>query len=181
MRRIRIACTGASGPVLPHHCPKERKTDMPRIVALTTELTRHLQAGGYDAHGQRPERALSDGGANPCRHCLRYIPDGAEMLILAHRPFAVAQPYAETGPIFLCAAPCTRHEGPDLPQALTGSPDYLIKGYNREDRIVYGTGAVVPQDTMMQQAEAILADARVDYVHIRSARNNCYQARIDPR
>ncbi len=154
---------------------------MPRIIALPTALTRHLQTGGQDAHGQLPERTLSDGGSNPCRHCLRYIPEGAEMLILAHRPFATAQPYAETGPIFLCAAACSRHEGPDLPEALTGSPDYLIKGYNGDDRIVYGTGAVVPQGAMMQQAEVILADARVDYVHIRSSRNNCYQARVDPQ
>lgn len=153
---------------------------MPKIIALPTELTRHLQSGGHDAHGQLPERCLSDGGSNPCRHCLRYIPEGAEMLILAHRPFATAQPYAETGPIFLCAAACTRYEGPELPEALTASPDYLIKGYNGDDRIVYGTGAVVPQETMMQQAEAILADKRVKYLHIRSARNNCYQARIDP-
>ena len=32
---------------------------------------------------------------------------------------------------------------------------------------------------MMAQAEEIFADERVDYIHIRSARNNCYQARID--
>ena len=101
------------------------------------------------------------------------------MLILAHRPFATAQPYAETGPIFLCAAPCSRHDSAELPEVLTSSPDYLIKGYNAEDRIVYGTGIVIPQPEMMQQAEKILAKEHVAYVHIRSARNNCYQARID--
>ncbi|MEP4035302.1 DUF1203 domain-containing protein [Pseudophaeobacter sp.] len=152
---------------------------MTKITALSTEITRRLQNGGLDAHGQPPERAVSDGGGNPCRHCLRHIPKGAEMLILAHRPFDTAQPYAETGPIFLCADPCTLHDSAALPEMLTNAPDYLIKGYNGEDRIVYGTGIVIPQAQMMQQAKAILTDKRVAYVHIRSARNNCYQARID--
>ena len=152
---------------------------MLKITALPTDATRALQRGALDAHGQNPERTVSDGGGNPCRHCLRYIPKGAEMLILAHRPFPAPQPYAELGPIFLCADECARHEGEEMPEVLQSSPDYLIKGYSAEDRIVYGTGAVVPQPRMMEQAEAIFTDPRVAYIHIRSARNNCYQARID--
>lgn len=152
---------------------------MPQITALDTRVVRDLQAGGADAHGQPPERVLSDGGGNPCRHCLRYIPKGAEMLVFAHRPFPSAQPYAETGPVFLCAAACKRAEDAQLPEALTGSPDYLIKGYSAQDRIVYGTGTIVPQSQMMAQAEAVFADPQVAYIHIRSSRNNCYQARID--
>ena len=65
---------------------------MPQIFAMPTETVRAYQAGQPDAHGQQPERATSDGGGNPCRHCLTYIPEGAEMLILAHRPFSTTQP-----------------------------------------------------------------------------------------
>lgn len=152
---------------------------MPIITGLETGPVRVLQNGGTDAHGQPPEHAVSDGGGNPCRHCLQYIPKGEEMLVLAHRPFPVAQPYAETGPIFLCAKPCIRHAGDALPEALTGSQDYLIKGYNAEDRIVYGTGAIVPVAEIPASAGRIFADRNVAYIHVRSARNNCYQARID--
>ncbi len=152
---------------------------MTKITALPTDIVRALQEGGPDAHGQMPERTVSDGGGNPCRHCLQYIPEGSDMLILAHRPFPEAQPYAETGPIFLCAAPCERHEGTEVPEVLERAPDYLIKGYSTGHRIVYGTGIVIPQAEMMAQAEAIFADEQVDYIHIRSSRNNCYQARID--
>lgn len=153
---------------------------MIRITALPTNEVRALQSGLPDAYGNRPEHAVSDGAGNPCRHCLRQIPQGAGMLILAHRPFAALHPYAETGPIFLCADPCTRHvDDGTLPEALTSSPDYLIKGYGRTDRIVYGTGQVVPTAGQTAAAEAILSRADVAYVHVRSARNNCYQARID--
>lgn len=152
---------------------------MPQITALPTDTTRALQNGALDAHGQPPERATSDGGRNPCRHCLHYIPKGADMLILAHRPFANLQPYAETGPIFLCSDACSRHDGDQIPEVFTQSPDYLIKGYGANDRIVYGTGIVISKDQMMQQATKIFANDQISYIHIRSARNNCYQARID--
>ena len=152
---------------------------MTKITALPTDIVRALQDGGPDAHGQPPEHAQSDGGGNPCRHCLKYIPKDVGMLILAHRPFPGPQPYAETGPIFLCADPCDQHQGGQIPEVFTHSPDYLIKGYSHDHRIVYGTGVVITKDKMMPQAEEIFEDKRVEYIHIRSSRNNCYQARID--
>ena len=151
------------------------------FTPIPTETVRRYQAGGPDANGQTPERAVSDGDGNPCRHCLRMIPEGAGMLILAHRPFPEPQPYAELGPIFLCADPETcaaPAPGDALPEVLT-SPDYILRGYSEQDRIVYGTGAVVPTDRLAAEAEARLADGRVAYLHVRSARNNCYQVRID--
>ena len=149
-----------------------------RFVPIPTEIVRAYQQGGPDANGQVPERKLSDGGGNPCRHCLQMIPAGAPMLVLAHRPFPAPQPYAELGPIFLCAEECEAGGGADLPRILA-SPDYIVRGYGPDDRIVYGTGAVVPTGRIVEEAAARLADGRVAYVHVRSARNNCYQVRID--
>lgn len=83
---------------------------------IPTATARAYQSGGLDANGQRPEHHISDGNGNPCRHCLKMIPKGAEML--AHRPFPTAQPYAEIGPIFLCADLCAAGGGVDLPEGL---------------------------------------------------------------
>ncbi len=152
---------------------------MPVVTALPTETVRVLQSGGPDANGMVPERAVSDGAGNPCRHCLRPIPQGAAMLVLAHRPFPAAQPYAEIGPIFLCADPCERWQGEGLPPIAEGVPDYLLKGYTARHRIRYGTGAVLPVAEVAARAEALLERDDVAYVHVRSARNNCYQFRID--
>ena len=149
-----------------------------RFVAMPTDVVRAYQAGGPDANGQLPERKVAEGGGNPCRHCLKMIPEGAGMLVLAHRPFPAPQPYAEVGPIFLCADPCQRGGGEAVPQMLA-SPDYIVRGYGGDDRIVYGTGEVVPTPLIPALAATLLADARVAYVHVRSARNNCYQCRID--
>jgi hypothetical protein len=148
------------------------------FTPIPTDIVRAYQAGGPDANGQVPERGVSDGDGNPCRHCLQMIPKGAGMLILAHRPFPALQPYAELGPIFLCADACAAGGGEALPQVLD-SPEYIVRGYSAADRIVYGTGAVTPLAAIEGRAEALLADPRVDYVHVRSARNNCFQVRID--
>jgi hypothetical protein len=150
-----------------------------RFTALPTENVRALQHGAPDAYGFTPERKVSDGDGVPCRHCLRNVAAGEEYLILAYRPFPALQPYAETGPIFLHARECERaDEGEELPQILT-SPDYIVRGYSADDRIVYGTGAVVPTAEVPARAEALLKRPDIAYVHMRSARNNCYQCRIE--
>ncbi|MDW6020207.1 DUF1203 domain-containing protein [Mesorhizobium sp. BAC0120] len=150
-----------------------------RFTALPTQDVRALQLGGPDAYGFTPERRISDGDGVPCRHCLKDIAEGEGYLILAYRPFPALQPYAETGPIFLHAKECERaEEGEELPEMLT-SVDYIVRGYDRDNRIVYGTGAVVPTQAIISRAEALLERDDIAYVHVRSARNNCYQCRIE--
>ncbi|WP_434614627.1 DUF1203 domain-containing protein [Tabrizicola sp. M-4] len=151
---------------------------MPRFVPIPTEIVRACQAGGVDSYGLFPERRVSDGGGNPCRHCLRMIPEGAGMLVLAHRPFGSLQPYAETGPIFLCADACEAGGGEEVPEILA-SPDYIVRGYGPDERIVYGTGGVVPTGWIAARAEEVLAMPGVAFVHVRSARNNCFQVRVE--
>ena len=153
---------------------------MLQFLPIPTETARHYQAGGVDSYGLLPERKVSDGGGNPCRHCLRMIPEGAGMLVLAHRPFGSLQPYAETGPIFLCADPCDAGGGAELPEMLA-SADYIVRGYGPDERIVYGTGGVVQTDDIPARAEVLLAMPGVDFVHVRSARNNCFQVRVERR
>jgi hypothetical protein len=150
-----------------------------RFQALPTDSVRALQRGGPDAYGFTPERQTSDGDGVPCRHCLRNVDAGEEYLILAYRPFPALQPYAETGPIFLHAHECERAEGgDDLPPMLESS-DYIVRGYGADDRIVYGTGAVIPTAGIAQRAETLFERPDIAYLHVRSARNNCFQCRIE--
>ncbi|MEM7239030.1 MAG: DUF1203 domain-containing protein [Pseudomonadota bacterium] len=145
--------------------------------AIPTAIARRLQAGGRDANGQVPERAVSDGRGNPCRHCLEEIPAGDGMLVLAHRPFPAPQPYAETGPIFLCARSCDAWDREGIPPILTSGTAFLVKGYTSGDRILYGTGQVVAAGSLDHEIARRLADPEIAYVDIRSAVNNCYQCR----
>lgn len=149
-----------------------------QYLPLATDMVRALQAGGPDAYGNPAERVISEGSDNPCRHCLHPVPQRAGMLIVAHRPFDSLQPYAETGPIFLCAGECTAWSGEGMPPILQSSPDYLLKGYTANQRIRYGTGKVVTREAISDYASELLARDEIAFVDVRSARNNCFQLRI---
>ena len=151
----------------------------PVFIPLPDATAAHYRRGGPDAYGLPPERRVSDGGAIPCRHSLRLVPKGEPYLIVAHRPFAGLNPYTETGPIFISA---TAGPGPlpapELPAFLT-SPQYILRGYSAEERIVYGTGAVVSTDRIIEACTGLLSRAEVAFVHIRSASNNCFHVRVE--
>lgn len=152
----------------------------PVFKALPTAAVRALQGGAPDAYGLTPERKISDGDGVPCRHCLQNVGAGEVYLVLAFRPFPAVQPYAETGPIFLHAEPCTRAVDSDaLPELFARTAAYIVRGYSADDRIVYGTGAVVPTPDIPARASDLLARDDIAYLHMRSARNNCYQCRIE--
>ena len=151
-----------------------------RYIALENDAVQALRNGGTDANGQKPERQISDGGGNPCRHCLEDMPEGEAFLVLAHRPFPAPQPYAEVGPLFVHAEDCPRyHETAGLPAYLKTREAVLIRGYGQDDRIVYGTGEVVAPAEIETAAAGIFEDPKIAYIHVRSASNNCYQFRIE--
>ena len=150
-----------------------------RFSAMPTANAENLWNGGADAYGFLPETMVSDGPGHPCRHCLKNIDAGEELLVFAYRPFPELQPYAETGPVFLHKEPCERYAAEEvLPPVLT-SPDFIVRGYNADNRIVYGTGAVTLTPDIRSYATQLLERPEIAYVHVRSARNNCYQCRID--
>lgn len=151
----------------------------PIFIPLPAAAVAHYRTGGHDAYGLRPEPRISDGGAIPCRATLRMVPEGAPYLIVAHRPFQGLNPYAETGPIFLSADPLPPAEpGPELPKFLR-SPQYILRGYSADERIVYGTGAVVDTPRLIDAARALLNRADLAFLHIRSATNNCFHVRVE--
>lgn len=151
-----------------------------RFIALPTEAVHTVQAGAADANGQPPERHISDGLGNPCRHCLTDIVEGAPFLILAWRPFGAAQPYAETGPIFLHAESCERYaEADGMPDMFRERDRFLVRGYGDDDRIVYGSGQITMSADLTQAAATLLDRREIAYLHVRSGSYNCYQCRIE--
>ncbi len=148
------------------------------VQGIPSENARSLRAGGADANTQPALRRIAQGMMNPCRHCLQLIDDGDEMLVFSYRPFDQAQPYAETGPVFLHAAECQRYDSDRLPPWFAYMTPAVIRGYGSDDWIKYETGAVVPGGDLTATCHKILADPDVAYVHIRS-KFNCFQCRVD--
>jgi len=152
------------------------------FVALPGALVQGFRSGQADANGQSPQRLISDGNGNPCRHCLTNIPANAELLLLAHRPFPVVHAYTELGPVFVCAEDCERHHESDvLPPMFAQTKAVIARGYDESHRIVGGTGQMVDMEKLEATMTDILQQPAVRYLHLRSISNNCYFCRVEYR
>lgn len=148
------------------------------VQGIPTADYERLRCGGPDAHGEPPLLRISEGLSNPCRHCLGLINEGEPKLVLAYRPFAAPQPYAETGPIFLHQNQCARYDSEALPAWFAFLDPALVRGYGADDWIRYQTADVVHGRAPAGACSSILSDASVSYVHIRS-KFGCFQCRVD--
>lgn len=149
-----------------------------RFVPISTAAAWALRSG-RDAYGLPAETvAASAGSGTPCRHCLQQVPKGQPYLIAAHRPFAGLNPYTETGPIFLCARDCPA-AGPGFPSGMLTAESHIVRGYSHDERIVYGTGSVVPTPRIAARCQALLDRPEIAFIHISSASNNCFLCRVD--
>ena len=151
-----------------------------RVTPMPSEHAQAYWNGGLDAHGLKPERHISDGSGVPCRHCLGAVSAGEPYLILAYCPFTARQPYAEVGPVFLHATPCDAYDGKDaIPEFYLNGEARILRAYDRDERIIYGTGRVVGARDIPAYAGELLSDPTTAYVHVRSSSNNCFAFRID--
>ena len=148
------------------------------VRGIPTDEVHGIRRGGPDANGQPALLRIAEGLANPCRHCLDLIAEGDRKLVLAYRPFSALQPYAETGPIFLHDDLCERYDSEALPAWFDFLDPAIVRGYGADHWIRYDTGSVVPGRELTVACRAILSDATVAYVHIRS-KYNCFQCRVD--
>lgn len=148
------------------------------IRGISSDEVDRIRSGGVDANGKPALVRRAEGVANPCRHCLGLIAEGENKLVLAHRPFAALQPYAECGPIFLHEGRCERYEGDTLPAWFRFMDPAIVRGYGSDDWIRYDTGQVVPGPEIAATCKRILGDDTVAYVHVRS-KFNCFQCRVD--
>ena len=150
------------------------------FTPLETKVAVHYRKGGTDAYGRVPETQISQGGA-PCRFCLHDIAPGEPMMLLAHRPFPADQPYAETGPIFIHRAACARYQDAAvLPPIFRVREEVVVRGYDRNDRMVYSTARRTPTSELEQTAAALMEHPDVAYLHVRGTVTTCFQCRIDP-
>lgn len=154
---------------------------MINFSGIPTAAADAIRNGAPDANHQSAETLISDGNGNPCRQCLDMIKKNEPLLVFAHRPFNTVNPYTELGPVFLHKNHCEpyRNDAIAIPPALEDSDHYILRGYYADQRIVYGTGQVTPQNQIISYAQKLFERSEIQFIHVRSATNNCWQARID--
>ena len=107
------------------------------------------------------------------------INKGEPYLLLAYRPFPGLNAYAESGPIFIHASNCEKYLHPEIPEIIKNRELVMIRGYDKDDRIIEGTGKIIHTGNIEIEAFEIFANQPAEYLHVRSTSNNCYFCRIE--
>lgn len=148
-----------------------------RYRGIDDAIVRNVRETLRDAHGNALRVWVSDGDGNPCRSCLRLTPAGTRLILFAHRPFTTGGPYAETGPVFVHAGPCT-------PYALheTFPEDFLertltVRTYDAPGAIV--EGRVIDGRAAEDALQRMFDDDRVAFAHVRNPGWGCWDFAVE--
>ncbi|PRY78925.1 uncharacterized protein DUF1203 [Yoonia maritima] len=149
------------------------------FLSCDADVVESLRAGGQDVYGNPAELTIYEGVGAPCRCCLDNVPYGKEMLICAARLFLHDCSLMLKPARFSCAliVACRLRET-IVRRFLKYSPIFLVKAYNADQRIMYGTGQITESKMVAQYAQELFDRGDVSFVDVRSAKNNCFFTRI---
>ena len=152
------------------------KTSNYRVVPLPTEFAdaarRAAQAGARD----HACVIVDSPTGYPCRHCLRWAQPGEQAVLFPYASIAPGRPYAESGPIFVHAAPCERYQATDeFPAAFREGR--VIRAYDRQQNMI--AGEIVNGREPETVVEKLFDNPETEFIQVRSADRGCYTFRIE--
>lgn len=151
-----------------------------RCVPMDTESARRFRATRRDDRGGPVHERVVDGPGFPCRHCLRLGTPGEAMLLASWDLPLPQGPYWTPSPIFLHAQDCAGAEPADaLPETVTANPIISLRHYDADGMCLYDLGLVLPGMEAEAPLRERLADPRVAFVNIHTARPGCWLARVE--
>ena len=145
------------------------------ISPLPTEIVERIRTTLVDDFGNHLEVIASQ--PVPCRHCLKITQAGERVILFACQPFDTTGPYAEIGPVFVHAEPCSAYaQRTDFPEGFR-ERILTMRGYDSAGRIAGATLSTAgrPEATI----DELFADASVRYIHVRNPAWGCYDFRVD--
>ena len=148
-----------------------------RYRGIDEDIARGVRDTLRDAHGNALHVWISDGDGNPCRSCLRLTPAGTRLILFAHRPFTTGGPYAETGPVFVHAEPCTPYTRQSAFPDDFRRRSLTVRAYDAGGAIV--EGYVVDGHLAESALQQLFADDRVAFAHVRSPGWGCWDFAVE--
>lgn len=144
-------------------------------VGIDTDTAERFRRTGIDDNGNTVRRMLAtEGGAFPCRHCLRLAEPGEAVLLGSYnlpRPLGI---YWTPSPIFLHADACQRYETADEVAPIVRLNGLVsVRAYDTADQCLYDLGRVCAGTDADEPLRAALADDRTAFVNIHTARPGC--------
>jgi hypothetical protein len=147
---------------------------------MDTASAARFRATRTDDRGGRAHVRVVDGPGFPCRHCLRLGTPGEEMLLVSWDLPRPQGPYWTPSPVFLHARDCERAQVVDaLPETVTANAIVSLRHYDAEGMCLYDLGVVVPGEAAEAALRERIADPRVAFVNIHTARPGCWLAGVE--
>jgi hypothetical protein len=134
---------------------------------------RQIRAAGVDQAGNRLTVQADATGGSPLRCCLRESDPGERLLLIAYTPPGTRGAYAERGPVFIHAEPCTGYLTPDRYPPGLSHRQQVVRAYDRDGRIADGV-LVNDGEHALAVIGELLGRADVALVHLRNVGYGCY-------
>ncbi|WP_207537390.1 DUF1203 domain-containing protein [Sabulicella rubraurantiaca] len=151
-----------------------------RCVPMDAPSARRFRATRRDDRGGTALSRVADGPGFPCRRCLRLARPGEEMLLLSWDLPRPLGPYWTPSPVFLHSQDCEPGATEDaLPETVLANPLVSLRHYDAEGMCLYDLGLVLPGAEAEAPLRERLADPRVSFVNIHTARPGCWLAGVE--
>lgn len=123
---------------------------------------------------------IVDGPGFPCRACLRLGRPGEAMLLGSWDLPLPRGTYWTPSPVFLHARDCPSAPVEDaVPETVRANPLVSLRHYDGAGMCLYDLGVVVPGEGAETALRERIADPRVAFVNIHTARPGCWLARVE--
>ena len=152
------------------------KTSNYRVVPLSSEVAASARRAAETGSPDHAIVRVTSPSEAPCRHCLRWAQPGEQVVLFPYASIAPGRPYAESGPIFVHAAPCERYQATDeFPAAFREGR--VIRAYDRQQNMIAGemVGGREPETVV----EKLFDNPETEFIQVRSADRGCYTFRIE--
>jgi len=151
-----------------------------RCMPMDRASASRFRATRIDDRGGAVHVRPVDGPGFPCRACLRLGEPGETMLLASWNLPAPMGPYWTPSPVFLHAHDCAaRVEEDRLPQTVTENSIISLRHYDKDGMCIYDLGVVLQGDAAEGPLRERLADPRVAFVNIHTARPGCWLTRVE--
>ena len=134
---------------------------------------REIRAAGTDEAGNRLAVQADPAGGSPLRCCLRESVPGERVLLIAYTPPGTRGAYAERGPVFIHAGPCSGYLTPRRYPPALSHRQQVVRGYDQDGRIADGV-LVNGGEHAMTVIRELLSRPDVTLVHLRNVGYGCY-------
>jgi hypothetical protein len=151
-----------------------------RCVAIPTEVAERFRRTGLDDRGQPVHRRVVDGPGFPCRHCLQLGEPGEVMLLASYDLPHPQGVYWTPSPIFLHEHACQRFEtANEIAPIVLANGIVSVRSYDAEELCLYDLGGVANGPEAAPLLDRALADPRVRYINIHTARPGCLLTAVE--